>query len=263
VEHIHGPVVAGRFYPAAPRQLRDGVRALLDSAAAATVTGRLAGLMVPHAALQYSGPVAATAYRLIDGARFNRVVALGPSHFSRFEGLASLPVDGWRTPLGDVPIQSPPADGPLRAAAEPFRREHSLEVHLPFLQETLSAPTVTPLLFGQVDPEQASQVVEQLLAEGDLLLVSSDLSHYLTHEEATRVDRTTADAIVAREAESLRPESACGRRCIQAALLLARRKQWQVELLDLRTSADTSGNPDQVVGYGAFALTAAPRCARQ
>lgn len=255
MERIHGPVVAGRFYPAAPERLRESVRALLDAAPAKTISGPLAGLIVPHAALQYSGPVAASAYRLLQGAPFDGVVALGPSHYSRFRGVATLPVDGLQTPLGIVPVRRPATDGLLHGARRPFRREHCLEVQLPFLQETLAAPTVTPLLLGQVDPEQASRVVEKLLGAGDLLLISSDLSHYLTQEEATRIDRASANAIVARDPDALGTDSACGRLGIQAALLLARRMEWRVELLDLRTSADTAGDPYQVVGYGAFALS--------
>ncbi len=214
------------------------------------------GLIVPHAGLQYSGPVAATAYRLISGRSPCGVVATGPSHYSRFEGVACLPADGWRTPRGVVPVRRPAAHRLLRADREPFGREHCLEVQLPFLQETLTAPAITPLLFGHVDPEPASRLVETVLDDDDLLIVSSDLSHYLRHEAATRLDRATADAILRRDVASIGADSACGRICIQAALLIARRRQWRVDLLDLRTSADTAGDPSRVVGYGAFAFTA-------
>ncbi len=254
MERIHGPVVAGAFYPAAPDELSGRIRSLLETAAPGRPRGRLVALIVPHAGLQYSGPVAATAYRLIEGADYRRVVAIGPSHFSLFDGVATLLADGWRTPLGVMPV-TPAEHGEVVTLAEPFRREHCLEVQLPFLQLTLSAARLTALLFGQSAPVPASHLVEDLLGEDDLLLVSSDLSHYHPHAEAAHLDRVTADAIVSLDADALGPDSACGRRPIQAALTLARRRGWRVDLLDLRTSGDTAGDRSQVVGYGAFALT--------
>lgn len=256
VKQIHGPVVAGSFYPAAAEELRNAVRSLLDTAIISTLDGRLVGLIVPHAALQYSGPVAATAYRLVEGGGYRRVVMLGPSHYSRFDGMATLPAEGWRTPLGVLEVERPAEDGRIAVAAEPYRREHCLEVQLPFLQETLPAATVTPVLFGRADPDWAGPVIDDLVESHDLLVVSSDLSHYLPHEDAVRCDRETATSIVARSPHELGPRSACGRRCIQAALTVARHRRWEVKLLDLRTSADTAGTADRVVGYGAFALLA-------
>ncbi len=254
VDHIHGPVVAGRFYPADPEELRDAVRRQLETARRHDTSGRLVGLIVPHAALQYSGPVAATAYRLLAETNAHEIVMIGPSHFTRFDGLASLEADGWRTPLGVVPVTAVATDSLIRSRRDPYRREHCLEIQLPFLQEILDHPVVMPLLFGRVDPVVAGEAVAPLLEPGRFLLVSSDLSHYLPHSVAVQVDRTTAEAIVDLRPNALGRDTACGRVPIQCAIAIARRRSWRIELLDLRTSADTAGSPDRVVGYGAFAI---------
>jgi len=256
METIHGPVVAGAFYPADAGNLRAQIRHLLDQATPpATRGGRTVGLIVPHAGLIYSGPVAATAYALLEGARFERIVITGPSHFSWFEGIAALPADGWRTPLGVVRLEMPAANGLVKRTALPFAVEHSLEVQLPFLQETLPEAVVTPLLFGDVETAAAGLLLDRILGPDDLLVVSSDLSHYLERVEAEQLDAATAGAIVAIRPEALGPHAACGRIGIQTALVLASRRNWHVDLLGLATSADTAGGPDRVVGYGAFALT--------
>lgn len=249
-------MVAGAFYPANRGRLAAQVGQLLASAPPRTVDGSLVGLIVPHAGVVYSGPVAASAYSLLDPSRYERVVAIGPGHFSWFEGVVGLPFEGWRTPLGVVGLDRVEADGRIVEDAGPYVQEHCLEVQLPFLQQIGSSLPILPLLFGQVEPEAGADLLETVLLPGDLLLVSSDLSHYLPQAEAQRVDRSTAEAIVRCDIAGITPGSACGQVCIRSVLVLAARRGWRVELLDLATSADTIGSPDRVVGYGAFAILA-------
>jgi MEMO1 family protein len=256
--------VAGAFYPGDRNQLATTVDQLLDGAASAQ--GELPhALVVPHAGYIYSGPIAASAYALLRGAaaHLRRVVLLGPSHRVPFRGLALPEAEGLATPLGILPVEPEGATAAARlpqvmSSALPHAREHSLEVQLPFLQRVLPGVPLVPLVVGSARPEDVAVVIEHLWERGDtLVLVSSDLSHYLPYEEARAVDRETADRILALEAEQLDTEQACGAVPLSALLLAARRRGLRARELDLRNSGDTAGDRDRVVGYGAFAFTPA------
>jgi AmmeMemoRadiSam system protein B len=251
---IRTPAVAGAFYPADPARLRAEVAALLAIAAPAAAPPP-AALIVPHAGYVYSGPVAATAYSLLARTRpeVRRVIMVGPSHFAFIDGLALPGAGALATPLGEVPAD---AEGEARARRHPavgtspaaHAREHSLEVQLPFLQMALPHFSAIALLCGQV---QAEQVLGE---ESALVLVSSDLSHFLPYEEARRRDEETAQAVERLDPGGLDHDSACGLVGVQALLLAARRRGLGATRLDLRNSGDTAGDRHRVVGYGAFAF---------
>lgn len=258
---VRAAAVAGRFYPADPRALTELVDRLLADARPRAVEAPRA-LVAPHAGYLYSGPVAATAYATLTRGSVERVVLLGPAHFVWFDGVAVPSVDAFATPLGPVAI-----DRELRARAlacpgvvvndEPHAPEHALEVHLPFVLRALGTVSVLPLLVSSLDADVVADVLDAVARDDRTLIVcSSDLSHY--HDDATAKarDRKTAGAIVARDPGRIGPGDACGRDAIRGLLARARRAELRVTLLDLRTSADTAGDPTSVVGYGAFALTA-------
>jgi hypothetical protein len=259
---IMGPVVAGSFYPADADVLRANIRRLLTTARTQTPTeaatgAAVRGLIVPHAGYIYSGPVAASGYALLNEGTFERVVLIGPSHFDWFPGIAVPGTDALGSPLGPVRVIAPTgfAPGRLRRYPSAFASEHCLEVQLPFLQETLGDFSVTPLLTGDIGGADAADVLDAVVDEETLLIVSSDLSHYHDYDTTVELDRSTADAILARDPVDIGRQAACGRTGIQAALHLAKRRGWEVELLDLRNSGDTAGPRDRVVGYGAFVFT--------
>jgi len=260
---VRHPAVAGSFYPARPELLREAVERCLVQAAPPALGGRLRALIAPHAGYVYSGPVAGSAYAVLAGVSPppRRVVILGPSHFVPFAGLALPESDQLETPLGTVPVD-PLADTLPERFAQVIRserahaREHSLEVHLPFLQCVLSDGfTVVPLAVGRASPAEVAETIELFWEHPDtLVVVSTDLSHYLPAEEARAVDARTSRLVVAEEVEGLEPDMACGQQPLAGLLLAARRRGWSVALLDLRNSGDTAGDPDRVVGYGAFAV---------
>ncbi len=258
---VRPAAVAGAFYPADPACLRAEVAALLSAAAPAAAPPP-AALIVPHAGYPYSGPVAATAYALAARTRpgVRRAVMFGPSHFARIDGLALPGAVALATPLGEVPVDEEAEKRAARhpgvgVSAEAHGSEHCLEVQLPFLQAAFPGASVVALLCGQVDPGQVAPVVEEFLGEeGTLVVVSSDLSHYLSYEEARRRDRATATAVERLEPEALRYDDACGLIAVQALLLVARRQGRRAFCLDLRSSGDTAGDRRRVVGYGAFAV---------
>jgi AmmeMemoRadiSam system protein B len=247
-----GPIVAGLFYPADPGTLKAEVHRLLGEASAGR-SGAVRGLIVPHAGYRFSGPVAASAYALVEAGHYERIVLVGPSHFARFPGVAQPVVDTWTIPLGEFPIDALEVPG-LERRGEPFRNEHSLEVQLPFLHETVGPLPITPIATGEESAEQLALVLDAAVGEGTLLVVSTDLSHYLPYEAANRRDMETATAVISGHPERLGRDSACGLIGLQAALLLAQERGWAVNLLDLRNSGDTDGDRTRVVGYGAFAL---------
>lgn len=250
---IREPAVAGLFYPGEAGELARTVDDLLARAAAEPARG-LRALVVPHAGYEYSGPVAATAFAHVPSAA--QVALLGPSHSVPLDGLAVSAADGWTTPLGDVRVADDLRAAALDAGAtlddRPHAHDHALEVELPFLQRACrEGLEILPVAVGRATAEEVARLVEALEA---LVVVSTDLSHYHDAETARRLDRETADAVVRREASAIRADAACGIYALRGLVEQARRADLEVELLDLRNSADTAGTPGSVVGYGAFAM---------
>ncbi len=258
METVRPPAVAGTFYPAEPHTLRRMVDGFLEQGQAEGEPPK--AMIVPHAGYVYSGPVAASAYaRLRPHARtISRVVLLGPSHRVAFRGIAAPEADWFETPLGRVRIDQEAIDGLLdlpwvQRSDQAHALEHSLEVHLPFLQEVLEDFALVPLVVGDAQPEQVAQVIERLWGGPEtLIVVSSDLSHYLDYDSARAIDERTSRAI-----EGLRPgdigfDQACGALPVRGLLQVARRRGLRGRTIDLRNSGDTAGPRDQVVGYGAY-----------
>jgi AmmeMemoRadiSam system protein B len=247
------PVVAGLFYPDAPDELAATVDALLDLVERRPRDG-IRGLVAPHAGYPYSGPVAASAFGLAP--RSARVALLGPSHFVALDGLAVSSAEAWATPLGEVTVAADLRGAALAAGAvvddAPHERDHALEVQLPFLQRACSdGLEILPISVGHVAPEDVAALIEALDA---LVVVSTDLSHYHPEATAREQDRKTADAVVARDAKAIPDDGACGVDALRGLVEHARRTELAVELLDLRTSADSTADARRVVGYGAFAV---------
>lgn len=254
------PAVAGQFYPGNPQALDDAVRSYLAEATRAAF--RPKALIVPHAGYIYSGPVAASAYRLLEPLRasIRRVVLLGPVHRVWVAGLALPGAEAFDTPLGRIPLDQAAMDAladlpQVEISPGAHAQEHSLEVHLPFLQALLDDFTLVPLAVGGATPEQVAEVLERLWGGDEtLIVVSSDLSHFLPYAVAQRVDKRTAHDILNLDTH-LAGEQACGAHPLNGLLLAARRHGMSAHLLDLRNSGDTAGDKDSVVGYAAFALT--------
>lgn len=254
------PAVAGVFYPASPAALQAGLHALLAAAEAPTL--RPKAILVPHAGYVYSGPVAASAYALLAPLRgiISRVVLLGPVHRVWTPGLALPGVAAFDTPLGSLPLDRTAlaaiADLP-QVAIHPaaHAEEHSLEVQLPFLQATLGEFSLLPLAVGGAGAEAVAEVLERLWGGAEtLIVISSDLSHYLPYAEAVATDRATLAEIM-QLTPHLAGEQACGAYPLNGLLLAARRHGLTPHLLDYRNSGDTAGDKSRVVGYAAVAFT--------
>jgi MEMO1 family protein len=260
---IRLPAVAGSFYPGDPEELAAAVRQYLAPALEQSPGPTPKALIAPHAGYIYSGPVAASAYAQVWPLRghIQRVALLGPAHRVPFRGLALSHATAFATPLGRIPLDFDmirrlcelPQVGYLDAA---HLSEHSLEVHLPFLQIVLGELSLVPIVVGDADAEEVAQVIETLWAEpGTLVVVSSDLSHYHDYPTACRMDAATSRAIEALRPEDIDYEQACGRVPVAGLLLAARHCGLHARTVDLRNSGDTAGSRDRVVGYGAYVLS--------
>lgn len=258
---VRRPAVAGMFYPARPEELR---RLITDWLHEAKKEGPVPkALIAPHAGYIYSGPIAASAYATLAPARsrIRRVVVAGPSHRVAFRGLALSGAQSFATPLGLVPVDSEAAaqlrDLPqVHVLDQAHALEHSLEVQLPFLQMILESFALIPLAVGDCEPEDVAEVYERLWGGPEtLVVVSSDLSHYHPYKAARRLDEAAARAIEQLRPEDLDTEQACGRLPIAGLLLAAKRHGLKARTVDLRSSGDTAGPRDEVVGYGAFLFT--------
>lgn len=251
--------VAGLFYPDEPDTLRAAVLRMLEGQAPDDGPAPKA-LIAPHAGYVYSGPTAARAYRLLEPHRddIRRVVLIGPAHRVYLRGLAFPSVDAFDTPLGQVPLDRAAIEDALALPAtglsdEAHAMEHSLEVHLPFLQAVLGDFELIPIVVGDCPADQVARVLEHFWGDGTLIVVSSDLSHFHDYDTARDLDAGTSARIVARD-DGLHGEQACGARAINGLMRLARNHDLSVDVLAVCSSGDTAGDRQRVVGYGAYAL---------
>ena len=256
---IRQPAVAGTFYPDSPGDLNQMISNLLSEADVNDLSPK--ALVVPHAGLIYSGPIAANAYRLLRSMApaIRRVVLLGPSHRVPFHGMALPDCEAFATPLGQIPL-----DLDAMAALQSFNQvsvldqahkyEHSLEVQCPFLQSCLDEFKLVPIVVGDDSALSVAEVIEQLWGEQEtLIIISSDLSHFHSYEEACYRDQQTAKAIE-QLSSNLTGGQACGCNPLNGMLKVAQRRGMDVITLDVRNSGDTAGDKSRVVGYGAFVI---------
>lgn len=261
--NIRPPAVAGQFYPGDPAELRRMIEGFLREVKH-TDAPKPKAVIAPHAGYVYSGPVAASAYARLMAAResIKRVVLIGPSHRARFDGLATTSTATWTTPLGAIPVDTAAIQQirPLRQVCmldQAHTFEHSLEVHLPFLQIVLADFKIVPLVVGKATGEEVAEVIERLW-DGDetRFVISSDLSHYHDYATARELDAATARAIESLKPQDIGEEHACGRVPICGLLHSVQRHGLHAHTVDLRNSGDTAGPRDQVVGYGAWVVGA-------
>ncbi len=280
LEKIRGPAVAGLFYPKAETDLTKQIDQYLAEAKTEPVKN-LRALVCPHAGYEFSGKIAASAYKQLVGRDFDTVIVLGPSHYALFQGAALSDADAYETPLGLIPISAkaaelaklkpfainPPCEvrrpdfwrqSPKQLPAfgedKPDTWEHSLEVQLPFLQRTLKKFSILPVVYGEVDPEAAAKVLVKFIDDRTLLVVSSDLSHYYPYEIAKQLDTGCVRSICDLDIKEMAREEACGKAPILTLMEIARQKGWKAKLLDCRNSGDVTGDKTRVVGYAAIAF---------
>lgn len=263
VRRVRQPAVAGTFYSGQRVALSNHVMSMLAATKLGVdvPNGIPKAIIVPHAGYIYSGATAALGYaHLLSGRKtIKRVVLLGPVHRVPVRGLALPGVDAFSTPLGDVEIDqiAVAALAPLRqvvVSPAAHAQEHALEVQLPFLQSVLDDFKLVPLAVGDATPAEVAQVIEMLWGGSEtLIVISSDLSHFLPYNKAQSVDHETVETIL-NLVGPVTHEQACGGTPINGLLLAAKHHQLRPHLLGLCNSGDTAGDRQRVVGYASFAF---------
>ncbi len=256
---IRRPAVAGAFYPADPQELVSIMEMFLSRVPEPPEIPPVA-VVAPHAGYIYSGPVAAHSFKQLLPLRGRnvRVFLMGPSHYVPFQGVSTGSYSYWKTPLGLVPVDEAKVKEILTLsdifidANEPLIREHSLEVEVPFLQYVLGEFKLVPLVFGFVDPFQVAPLILRVIEPGDIIVVSTDLSHYHPDVIARSIDARTIEMALKGDTEGVLNAEACGSHPWATLVEMANIKGWKPTLLAYATSADTSGDTSRVVGYAAF-----------
>ncbi len=265
MENIRAPQVAGYFYPADPNQLKTEIKALLDISQPVKQYDKIFGIVAPHAGYVYSGKTAAHVYNLLRGKKYKRVVVISPSHSEYFPGISVYDGDAYETPLGIIEVDKEFADKLVENSRTIFkgieghRKEHALEVQLPFLQSVLDDFKIVPVVMGDQGKMYVDELAEKLaeLADDETLIVaSSDMSHFYSKSEADRLDSIVEQRINSFDYEDLqrdletRTAEACGGGPIVAMMKAAALKnKTHSEVIHRSDSSDVTGDTREVVGY--------------
>jgi AmmeMemoRadiSam system protein B len=260
---VRQPAVAGQFYPANPGRLRREIESHINQASLPKELGTVRAVIAPHAGTIYSGPTAGYAFKALQrlSGRAWTVFLLGPAHRVPVNGVALGGYSGFRTPLGDASVAVDRVADMLERSSLYTRAsgahagEHCLEVEIPFLQVALSDFRLVPMLFGRVAPGEVAADLVGYVGEDDLIVVSSDLSHFYPYDAARRRDQGFLDALLGGDERDVLAGEACGRAPVATLMEIAERKAWHPHLLDYRTSGDTAGDMSRVVGYASVAYT--------
>ncbi len=273
--------MAGQFYPTEPGAITDQIQRYLKQVPEEKIDGQIKAIMVPHAGYDFSGPVAAHAFKQLQGRKINTAVIISNSHKAYFDGVAIDDSDAWQTPLGTVAVDKElaeklvKADESIKYDSAAHAADHPLEVELPFLQTVLAGDfKIVPIMFGNKYDDTYKKLAKALkdnLGTNDIVVVSSDMSHYPKYEDANKIDKATLEKIKSGDAGALadyvkQTEKAgyanehtvlCGIDAVKTVLELARLAVWdKIEVLKYANSGDVPGLGDknQVVGYGAVAF---------
>lgn len=249
---IRKPAVAGYFYPGDKETLERYLDELLHGKEKISKKkNKIRAIIVPHAGYKYSGEVAASVYKQIEGEEYDKVIILCPNHTGPLRGISISPYDYYETPLGKVPVSKDKVYFSGDSIESLHIKEHAIEVQLPFLQKVLGDFEIIPIIVGKLSGREISLLADEIIRELDyktLLVISTDLSHYHQYEEARRLDLSCIDHILKLEANPSNCE-ACGIYSITVLMEIARRLNWTPELVEYKNSGDVTGNKSRVVGY--------------
>ena len=260
---VRPALFANQFYPGDSKILKQNILRYLEKAETVPVDGKLKALISPHAGYIYSGYTAAYSYKLLKNLDKDtewKILLLGPSHQVSYSGAAVSEQTGWQTPLGMVKVKDIREEigekDDIVDIPEANMHEHSLEVQVLFLQSVLKKFVLYPLVLGSIRPDFLADDLLDFCREDDVIvLVSSDLSHYLRYEEAKKIDLATSEAICGLDIEKMTERGdACGRMGILTAMFIANKLGWKCKMLNYTNSGDTAGDKNRVVGYGAYAF---------
>jgi MEMO1 family protein len=259
---VRNQAVAGAFYPSDRQELSLMIESFLKKSSGKLPAGanrleNLHGLIVPHAGYQFSGSTAGKAYRLILGKKFTRVIILCPNHTLFLNRIAVDTNNSWRTPLGEVKVDRESCsklDSDLFVPGESSHlREHAIEVQIPFLQKILPDFKIVPLVVGTIHGDTAERAAHEILKivnHETLLIISTDLSHFLSVREAEKKDSESIKNILSLDSDS--DVDACGAYSLSILKEICRIKKWTPKLVEYTNSGKVTGDNSKVVGYASF-----------
>lgn len=242
--------VSGMFYPASKNELKKTIENYLKTANGIK-NKNIKAIIVPHAGYVYSGQIAAYGYSMIDDI-YRKVILLGNSHYVNFNGLSVFNGNGYETPLGSVDIFDLPFE--FQNISQAHSKEHTLEVQIPFLQSVLTNFKISPIIMGKTDVKRTANDLINVIDNETLIVVSTDMSHFLTYEKAVETDSNTAKKITNLLPEELKYDELCGMNAVKTILYIAKEKNWEIEQLIVANSGDVSDDKSRVVGYGTWIL---------
>lgn len=255
------PSVAGYFYPSNSSELENLVLENLKNSVDSKTEGDTKIIISPHAGYIYSGIVAGSAYRKLQELDQNKdwkIILLGPSHRYPLKGISVGAYDKYITPLGEIKVSDIAKEMAKKTVfipdAEKF--EHSLEVQLPFLQISLNKFEIIPIVVGAVNVNLLAQFIKPYIDDNTILLISTDLSHFLPYDKAVETDNICNKAIPSLDIETMMNKGdACGIYAVLSSMIIAKEMGWKGNFLDYKNSGDTAGDKSKVVGYGAYSYT--------
>jgi AmmeMemoRadiSam system protein B len=213
-------------------------------------------IIVPHAGYVYSGFTANFAYRLLANSGARRVIVIGPSHRVAFKGISVGEQDFYESPCGDLEIdqiyiQEMKKHFILGSEKNAHKLEHSTETQMPFIKHYLPKARVVELIYGDVDYRDLAMLCYELLKDkSNVVVISTDLSHFYSQDKAEELDKICMNAILNRDASNMdRGCEACGKIGVKAILEVAKKSNLNIELLDYTTSASYNNDTKSVVGY--------------
>ncbi len=255
---VREPAVSNLFYPGQAEELKLMLTEFLNKAPLYPYVPE--AVVSPHAGYIYSGQVAAVSYKQflnLDPDKHYDVLLVGPSHYVPFAGVSFGYYDFWDTPLGEVKVNKQRIEQfvaehknlPITLNTLPHLKEHSLEVQVPFLQMVLKDFSIIPVVYGQIDYRIVEYIMDYFKDESTVIVVSTDLSHYYPYDVARQIDAHCNLAVENLDLSEMEKCEACGKTGLEAVIDLAKRKGWKSKVLDYKTSGDTAGDKEAVVGY--------------
>jgi len=248
------PAVEGSFYPSDEKELEAMLNSF-DSNVRFEKKGRPRAIISPHAGLIYSGQTAAYAYKYTEGEKYRSAVIFAPSHRVAFYGISGADYDEYKCcgksfRINRELLEKLSMNNGIISIDQAHEHEHSAEVQLPFIQKYLDVESIVVFIYGETDYRKISYVMDDIISENkDIIIVSTDLSHYHPYEECNRTDSVVAEGIKELDAVMAGKGEACGMPGIQALITSAVNKKLKPEILDHRNSGDIINDRSGVVGY--------------
>lgn len=265
MNQIRAPQVAGYFYPADPEKLKGDLSLMLSAAKYSKSFGKICGIVSPHAGYVYSGNTAAYVYNLLKGKFYKTIIVISPSHAEYFSGVSVYSGCAYETPLGIVKVDEEKAEKLIEGSylifrgIEGHRKEHALEVQIPFLQSVLKDFKIIPVVMGdqgKIYIDEIANKISKVMDDETLIVASSDMSHFYSAYEANQRDSIVEKRINHFDFDNLQKDlelhncEACGGGPIVAMMKAASLKNYRkAEVINRSDSGDVTGDKSEVVGY--------------